>query len=614
MKILKLIMFATVMLLMPCYAFSSDLGYMRISSLEGDIQIKTPETGEWELASINGPLAEGDQIWVPEGGRIELQLNGRTYIRLDRNTALQILSMDKDSSQFYLSQGNVYVYYTASQGDVLQMDTPDTSTRAFSRAIFRVDMADQYTDVSVYKGSVETENEMGNTRINAGQMLSLGQGMNAELAPMGPPDEWEEWNKERNDSISASSGEASRYLPPELRAYSYDLERNGRWVQVPDYGYVWTPTLVASAGWSPYREGRWIWRGGEYIWVAYEPWGWAPYHYGRWSFFARIGWCWVPPLRGEVYWGPGYVGWVRTADYVAWVPLAPGEIYYGRGYFGKYSVNITNVNINQINITNVYKNVHVTNGVTIVKHDTFNTGSPSIVKLDKNTIQREIFVKNNISAGAPVMKPSKTNYFMPAKQLPPEKLPPQSLNNQQFKDLKNSRPFIKEPARSVINSGIKLQSLPLNTVATSRTRDKVTNLMQPAQPAEKPKADTAEVKPIPKTDKQLLKPTDKDKPVLSEHTTLPKTEKQQVNPAEKSKTVPHEDNPRLGTDKQTFKPVEKNKPVSPESTTMPKTEKQQVKPAEKSKAAPQDTTTKTLQPTEGSGKSQKKQDTELIDK
>jgi len=75
---------------------------------------------------------------------------------------------------------------------------------------------------------------------------------------------------------------------------------------------------------------------------------------------------WVPPVRGAVYWGPGYVGWVSTPTYVAWVPLAPGETYYGHGYYGPHSVNVTKVNVNTVVVKNVYKNVHVNNGVTVV--------------------------------------------------------------------------------------------------------------------------------------------------------------------------------------------------------------------------------------------------------
>ena len=37
---------------------------------------------------------------------------------------------------------------------------------------------------------------------------------------------------------------------------------------------------------------------------------------------------------------------------LAWVPLAARETYYGRGYYGPHSVNIINVNIGRINVTN----------------------------------------------------------------------------------------------------------------------------------------------------------------------------------------------------------------------------------------------------------------------
>ena len=85
------------------------------------------------------------------------------------------------------------------------MRQPALSTGRFSESICLT----QYTDVAVYKGYVETENKVGKTRINAGQMVSLGQNTNGELAPMGPSDEWETWNKTRNDRIFARRGSSS---------------------------------------------------------------------------------------------------------------------------------------------------------------------------------------------------------------------------------------------------------------------------------------------------------------------------------------------------------------------------------------------------------------------
>jgi hypothetical protein len=484
MKIRTLFM-AVLMLLAASYAHA-DYGWMRISLLQGDVQIKTTDSGDWGPASLNDPVMEGDQIWVPQDGRAELQLNMGTYIRLDQNSALQILATDKDSSQFYLSQGHAYVYFDAPAGSVIQIDTPDASSRAFEPAIFRIDMSEEYeyTDVAVYKGYVETENELGRTRVNAGETASLGRDTDGEVAPMGPPDEWEQWNKKRNDRIRRE-GESWRYLPPELRTYSDDFDTDGRWVQVPEYGYCWTPTVSVGVNWAPYREGRWIWRGGEYVWISLEPWGWAPYHYGRWTFAANIGWCWVPPAAGDVYWGPGYVGWVRTGDYVAWVPLAPGEVYYGRGHYGRHSVNISSVNINQINITNVYRNVYVNNGVTVVSRGTFATGSVKFVRLQRNVIERQIFARKNIIVGTPSIRPTKGSYFASDRRIPSAKLPPQPVRKIDFKHLKQSRPFVKAPDRSVFRPGARQVQLPTETLRTPKTPGKGKPAIRRIKPGER---------------------------------------------------------------------------------------------------------------------------------
>ncbi|HSW63157.1 MAG TPA: hypothetical protein VLH56_07605 [Dissulfurispiraceae bacterium] len=89
MKFLKTVMIVALLLSVPVYALSANLGHMRINLIEGDVQIKTPGAGDWGLASVNTPLAEGDQVWVPQDGRVELQLNKGAYIRLDQSSALQ---------------------------------------------------------------------------------------------------------------------------------------------------------------------------------------------------------------------------------------------------------------------------------------------------------------------------------------------------------------------------------------------------------------------------------------------------------------------------------------------------------------------------------------------
>ncbi|HWS14709.1 MAG TPA: DUF6600 domain-containing protein, partial [Candidatus Methylomirabilis sp.] len=537
-------------LLFPPDSGAESLGAMRVRLVQGDVQVKIAETGEWAPASVNMPLVEGDELWVPEGSRAAIQTNSGSHVRLGADTALQVLRMDRDSYQFHLAQGDAYVLNRAPKRSALQFDTPDASIRSFGNSTFRIEVPEGETDVSVFRGSVLSENGGGTTTVRAGSMLVLGSDGSAELSPLPPPDEWRRWNAQR-DRIALARGSSHRHLPEELRVYSSDFEENGRWVNVPEYGTVWTPTVVVTGDWAPYRHGRWVWRGGDYVWVGYEPWGWAPYHYGRWAFAVNIGWLWVPPARGDVFWSPGYVGWVRTGDHVAWVPLAPREVYYGRGNYGRYSTNITNVNISQVHVTNVYRNVNVTNSVTVVNQTTFVTGRPSSV--DRNVVVnvREDFAKRrNIVVGNPTIKPAETSYIPVVRSIPEAKRPPAAIRKIDVKELRQSRPLVKEPDRSTLRPQAQPRTLEVRKVEKPRSLGERSRERKPVEPAERgraqqqppPEKPTPQVAPAERGRPQQPPPPEKPTPQVApaergrpQQPPPPEKPTPQVAPAEKGK-------------------------------------------------------------------------------
>ncbi|MDI6802158.1 MAG: FecR domain-containing protein [Thermodesulfovibrionales bacterium] len=448
MKTIKLIIFATLILLLPVYSFSashpdSRLDFVNISLIDGDVQIKMEETGEWVPASINMPLKEGDRLWVPDNSKVELRLKEGSYVRLNERSSIEVLTLNRDSYQFYLLSGHAYINFKGARDTVLQMDTPLSTIRAYDYSKFKIDVYNgNTTDISVLTGIVYAESREGTTRVKAGKTLTVREQMYAEISPLGPPDEWELWNKQRDRRLMERRY-SEKYLPDELTTYSSDFDDHGEWVNVRPYGYVWRPTIYISAGWAPYRHGRWAWIRGDYVWISYEPWGWAPYHYGRWVFAVSVGWCWTPPARGHVYWGPGFVGWVYTPTYVSWVPLAPEDIYYGYGYYGPNSVNITNVNINVINVK-AYKHSRVANAVTIINRNTFVKGKYEEIRIKDNP-----FLTERIHVGRPLIKHEKETSIPIVKELSVSKAPPKRIVEIQTKELKENRPLIKESRKPV---------------------------------------------------------------------------------------------------------------------------------------------------------------------
>ncbi len=101
--------------------------------------------------------------------------------------------------------------------------------------------------------------------------------------------------------------------------YFYDaLLPYGEWIEVEGHGLCWRPVDV-GADWTPYADGYWAFTDAGWTWVGYEEFAGIVYHYGRWLQVEDEGWCWKPDYE----WGPGWVSWRNSDDYIGWAPLPP---------------------------------------------------------------------------------------------------------------------------------------------------------------------------------------------------------------------------------------------------------------------------------------------------
>jgi hypothetical protein len=155
------------------------------------------------------------------------------------------------------------------------------------------------------------------------------------------PDSWDTWNSDRDEALSAADATktgASKSFPDAGNPAWSDLDANGSWYNVPDQGYIWSPTEAASAGFDPYGNGNWMWTPGYgYIWVSGYAWGYTPFQCGTWNYYDAFGWGWAPGLNGcQPWWGgggyganvglfpPGYRGPIRPIHPPRPLPGHPG--------------------------------------------------------------------------------------------------------------------------------------------------------------------------------------------------------------------------------------------------------------------------------------------------
>lgn len=438
-----LILFSIFLFYLKSYALEN-LDFMHVISYEGDVAIKKEDTKDWIQIDLNMPIEENDELWVSSNSRLELRTKNGSFIRLNEYSAMDVFSLSSNGYQLYSDGGDIYVNYKSDYSSILQFDTPSITVKAFDNARFRVEIFDNgETEITVYEGEVIVENKSDRWKVKKDYKVLFNEDDILEKSKIYGFDEWEKWNIDR-DKIFTVRNKSIKYLPDELHAYSYDFDKYGKWVYEERYGYVWQPTVIVINDWAPYRHGYWMWISGDYVWISLEPWGWVPYHYGRWIYSSRYGWLWVPPTRGLVYWGPGFVGWVYTDDYVCWVPLAPGEVYYGYRYYGPYSVKINNVNINVTKI--VYKNISVPNGYTVIHKKNF---------LTANLIFERVFENPFLSPKAKFIRPDfdRENIrkdLVGKKFIKEDRRPPEFLLERKLGVIKDKKPFVVKESPEMI--------------------------------------------------------------------------------------------------------------------------------------------------------------------
>ena len=360
-------------------------GVARLSLINGEVSVKRGDSGEWVAGVINAPLLSDDRIGTGPNTRTEIQFDSSDVVRLGANAELHLTQLEYTRNQMELARGVMTFRMLRNTDMNAEIDTPSVSVRPSRQGSYRISVNDAgETEITARGGDVEVFTPRGSQWVRVGQtMMARGSAADPEfqIVVAGGPDEWDRWCDSRDRLMMQSN--SSRYVPSGVYG-AEDLDNYGNWVNVPDYGNVWQPTV--GPDWGPYHAGRWVWEDWYgWTWVSYDPWGWAPYHYGRWFHHDRFGWCWYPGVIGvRHYWSPALVGFFGFGGggfgfgfgfgNVGWVPLAPYEVFHpwwGRGFYGR---GFNQVNITNINVTNVYRNARVMNGVSAVGAQDFQNG------------------------------------------------------------------------------------------------------------------------------------------------------------------------------------------------------------------------------------------------
>jgi FecR protein len=319
---------------------SQNVRVVRLSDVEGTVQIVRDNQTEFSHAVMNMPLTQGTKIETGPDGRAEIEFEDGSVARITPNSSLGLTALSTAPTgtlETTLEQPSGLVYYE------LRSDPRSAFTVAFGdskvtpavNSTFRVNLTSNPAELAVIDGRVQvqgTANEYS---------AEVPQGKSIEFKPSGNtqytladgiiPNGFDEWNDQRDQEAAK---EAANQTPARTQqgggsileggwGYGWgDLDAYGGWYPLPGYGMVWQP-YGAGPGFDPYGYGSWADIGGFGVsWISGYPWGWLPFQCGGWSYIGSFGWGWAP---GGCGFGIGY-------GYGGYYGRRYGYGYGGRGW------------------------------------------------------------------------------------------------------------------------------------------------------------------------------------------------------------------------------------------------------------------------------------------
>lgn len=301
---------ACSLLALPALA-DSQARIVRLSDVQGSVQIDKNTGLGFENAFLNLPVTQGAELRTSANGRAEIEFEDGSTMRLAPNSTvlfstLGVSDTGKHTSVVNLVDGLAYVNWLGKSGDEFTLNFSRETTVLDHYAHIRIDASDKSADLAVFKGNVSVDTPSGKVAVEKNKTAKFDvadddKSTIADKIAPAPLDQWDDQAIAYHDQYAKSNSSPYSYGTSDLNYY-------GNYTNVPGYGMMWQP-FFTGVGWDPFMDGAWSWYPGfGYMFTSPYPWGWMPYHYGNWVFLPGLGWMWQPG---------GYNNWMPMPHYTA---------------------------------------------------------------------------------------------------------------------------------------------------------------------------------------------------------------------------------------------------------------------------------------------------------
>jgi hypothetical protein len=291
---------------------------VRLSSVDGQVQVSKGGEPLADSSVANTPLFEGTTVTTADDGRAEIQFEDGSVARISPNSSLTLTILRgtgaSANAEITLDGGLAYFELQgAGQAGTTTVKFGDSVVTPSGFTVLRIGLDNPPGELAVFSGNAHLERGTAvAVELHGGESVALSANDVSQytLNETIEPDSWDSWNSDRDQVMTseaaAATGAAKNYGQSSNPAWN-DLDASGNWYNVPGEGNVWSPADASNAGFDPYGNGNWMNSPGYgYMWVSGYPWGYLPYHCGLWNWYDGFGWGWAPGSGGcNPWWGAG---------------------------------------------------------------------------------------------------------------------------------------------------------------------------------------------------------------------------------------------------------------------------------------------------------------------
>ncbi len=303
---------ACALLVLPVLA-DSQARIVRLSDVQGSVQIDKNTGLGFENAFLNLPITQGAQVRTHDRGRAEIEFEDGSTLRLTPNTTVEFSTLGlsdagKRISVIKLIEGMAYVNWLGK--DELSLNFSREKISIYRAAHFRVETSPEVAHLAIFKGDVDVDGPAGKVVVEKKKTATFDGSDNDKYTLASKVEEapLDSWDKE-------ASSYHEQYAKNNSSPYGYgvsDLNYYGSYSNIAGYGMMWQPYFT-GIGWNPFMDGAWsFYPGFGYMFASAYPWGWMPYRYGSWMFIPGNGWMWQPG---------GWNSWVTVPRYAGTLPV-----------------------------------------------------------------------------------------------------------------------------------------------------------------------------------------------------------------------------------------------------------------------------------------------------